>query len=41
MPYDVTIKDKGVPEWIPFYLDYQGLMKLIIPFEELQKGKLH
>ena len=37
--HDVAMKDKGVPEWMPFYLDYRGLTKLIIPFKELYKGK--
>ena len=39
MPYEKTIIKKGIPEWIPFYMDYRNLKRLISPFSVLQKGE--
>ena len=39
MPYEKTIKKKAIPEWIPFYMDYRNLKRLISPYSTLQKGK--
>ena len=38
MPYHKVFQDKGVSEWLSFYLDYDALKKLITPFKDLYKG---